>query len=60
MRRRELLVLGGAASWPLAGYSQQPERMRRIGVLNAFPENDPVNRASVTAFLGALEHLGWV
>jgi len=60
VRRRELLVLGGAALWPLAGYSQQPERKRRIGVLNAFPENDPVNRASVTAFLGALEHLGWV
>lgn len=60
MRRRELLVLGSAALWPIAGYSHQPERMRRIGVLNAFPENDPVNRASITAFVGALKHLGWV
>src|SRR5215831_10136916 len=34
--------------------------MRRVGVLNAFPENDTVNRASVAAFAGALEHLGWV
>jgi putative ABC transport system substrate-binding protein len=59
-RRGFITVLAGAATWPLAGHAQQPERMRRVGVLIAFPENDPNTQAYVAAFVQALGRLGWV
>ena len=59
MRRRDLLALGVATLWPLAGHTQQPERIGRVGVLLPFPENDPLSQAIVTAFAQALGRLGW-
>jgi putative ABC transport system substrate-binding protein len=59
-RRDFIAALGGAAIWPLAGYAQQAEHMRRIGVLIAFPENDPNTQALVTDFAQALGRFGWV
>jgi len=59
-RREFITVAGGAAVWPLAGHAQQPERMRRVGVLMAFPESHPFARAFVAAFAEALRRLGWV
>jgi putative tryptophan/tyrosine transport system substrate-binding protein len=58
-RRRFIAVIGGAAGLPLAGYAQQVEEMRRVGVLIPWPEKDPTAQASVQAFTQALAHFGW-
>src|SRR5262249_28433838 len=60
MKRREFItLLGGAAAWPLAAHAQQPERVRRIGVLVPAAAGDPVFLARVGAFLQGLAVLGW-
>jgi putative tryptophan/tyrosine transport system substrate-binding protein len=60
MKRREFItLLGGAAAWPLAARAQQPERMRRIGVLVNLAADDALGQARQTAFVQALEELGW-
>jgi len=55
MRRREFTtLLAGAAAWPLAVRAQQPERMRRIGVLMSFGAHDPEAQSRATAFENGL------
>ena len=61
MRRRDFVVLlgGAAVAWPLAARAQQPEQMRRIGVLTNLVADDPEAQARVGAFLQGLQELGW-
>jgi putative ABC transport system substrate-binding protein len=58
-RREFITLLGGAAAWPLAARAQQPERMRRIGVLFGAGADDGDIQARHAAFLQALQQLGW-
>jgi putative tryptophan/tyrosine transport system substrate-binding protein len=60
MRRREFIsLLGGTAVWPLIARAQQPERVRRIGVLSVLDEGDREMKAWLAAFRQRLESLGW-
>jgi putative ABC transport system substrate-binding protein len=59
--RREFIRLFGsaAAAWPLAARAQQPDRMRRIGVLMNLAADDTEAQARLAAFLQGLQELGW-
>jgi len=59
MKRREFIAwLAGAAAWPVGAHGQQPERMRLVGVLMGSTDNAEA-RSRITAFLQALQELGW-
>jgi putative ABC transport system substrate-binding protein len=59
-RRKFIALLGGtAAAWPLAARAQQPERMRRIGVLMFAAADDREATAIIAAFVQGLKQLVW-
>ena len=60
MKRREFIAGLGAAAWPLAARAQQTERRRRVGMLMAVEENDPLGLVETGAFRQGLSELGWV
>ena len=62
MRRRKFLTLaGGAAAFaPLAARAQQPERVRRIGVLMHLNADDQEGEDRFSAFRQELQQLGWI
>jgi putative ABC transport system substrate-binding protein len=59
-RRAFIAALGGAAAWPIVARAQQPERMRRIGVLMNQVANDPVGQTRLATFVQGLQKAGWV
>jgi ABC-type uncharacterized transport system substrate-binding protein len=61
MRRREFITLLGslASGWPLAALAQQPEHLRRIGVLMSVEENNPEGKTQLSRFTQGLAETGW-
>src|SRR5262245_17410480 len=59
-RRNFITLLGGAAAWPLAADAQQPERMRRVGLLvGTYGQTDREGQDRIAVFLDTFRKLGW-
>jgi len=63
MRRREFIkaIAGSvAATWPLTARAQESDRVRRVGILMGYPEQEQEGQSYVAAFRDGLRHLGWI
>src|SRR5206468_12673198 len=61
MRRRDFIKAVSAwTALPVAARAQQPDRIRRVGVLMGFPETDSQAQSYIAAFRVRLQQLGWM
>ena len=61
MRRREFIAgLGSTVAWPVAERAQQGDRVRRVGVLMGFADNDSEARVWIARFTQGLSDLSWI
>jgi putative ABC transport system substrate-binding protein len=60
MHRREFLLGGAAAAWPLTAHGQQRDEIRRIGFLIGLPADDADGQARLAAFRQGLAASGWI
>jgi putative ABC transport system substrate-binding protein len=59
-RREFISALGGTVvAWPITARAQQPDRMRRIGVLMSTAADDPESQLRLVAFVQGLQQAGW-
>jgi hypothetical protein len=59
LNKQAAILAVSMAIWPLAAQAQQPERMRRVGVLMNRAASDPEGQARVAAFKKSMQQLGW-
>jgi putative ABC transport system substrate-binding protein len=60
MKRRVFIgFIGGAAVWPIMARAQQPDRVRRIGVLVGASADGLDAQARLAVFRQGLQQLGW-
>jgi putative ABC transport system substrate-binding protein len=62
MQRREFIALIASAgiSLPRPAWAQESRRMRRVGMLLAIDERDPIGKGRVQAFRLGMRDLGWI
>jgi hypothetical protein len=58
-RRHFITALGGATTGTLAARAQEGARLRRIGVIMGFAEDDPVWQTYLATFRQRLQEFGW-